>query len=194
MTVSGQDMIRDVREYLHDTGRGTATENFMYDEKEILRRLTEAKRRVTKALLRHPPVPGYPASVTAARFIKTCVATTGTSVPTDFQGLLAGKKSDGTFVPKEIMSVGETMLAGGHDVVFVRGGTFLGTADVALYEAQATEDITPSNVTLTEFCDGVYDAITILASRELLPQEQSDNADRWKYFSQLFMRIAPSFH
>jgi hypothetical protein len=189
-------MVRNCREHLHDTGRGFATDNLYFDDDAILAGLNDAKRRVVKALLLRPgpnPRVPNPAYVTLCRLQKTCDGTTNTPTPDDFWRLEGGLAADSTYIPRVSLAIGEAMVGTGHDGIFVKGGIFFGTATTALYWAYPVEKITMSKAILTEFPDGLYDAIELLAVRDLLAQEQSDNADRWKYYGEVFMESLQTF-
>lgn len=189
-------MLRNAREYLHDTGRGFATDNRYFEDDAILVALNDAKRRVVKALLLRPgPNPRIPnpAYITLCRLLKTCDGTTNTPVPDDFWKLEGGLATDQSYIPRVNLSIGKGLVGTGHDLIFVKGGVFFGTAATALYWAYPTEKITTAKQMLTEFPDGLYDTVELLAVRDLLAQEQSDNADRWKYFGEVFMEALQTF-
>lgn len=190
-------MISRTRELLHDTGRGFATENLFYETEEILLRLNDAKRRLAKSLLMRPFDPvtrtGGPAYVTLCRIVKQCSATDGTEVGDDFWYLLAGLDANNGYIPRVSLGVGLAFRGTGHDAVFVQGGVFYGKAVAALYWAYPIQQIKDSARALTEFPDGFYDTVELLAARDLLAQEQSDNADRWKLFGDLLMESVKGF-
>jgi len=68
----------------------------------------------------------------------------------------------------------------------VSGGVFVGTADSVIYWTAAPEQIKDDPTPLTEFSDGVYHTIQLLAMRELTVNEQADNADRFKFIGETF--------
>jgi len=178
--ITGRDMITGVQEILHDTGRGYATAARFYDPNEIIRRLNEAKGRIATLLLKLPE----PAWCPASRLIVSQVVTDGTTMPSNFFTLLGlTKTTTNAYVPASPMSKGEPLFAQGLDYCFVRGGIYHGPAGVALYEAWASEAIADTQIPLTEFPDGAYFMIVMLAARECLPQEKSDALDRWKLLS-----------
>lgn len=196
MPRTGPECKQRVRELVHDTGRGFATANFMYEDEDIYIRLNDAKRRIAKALIERPASPtgvGGAAIVTLSRIIKICSATNGTTAPDDFWYLIAGIDSDNGYVPRVHLPVGEALKDVGHSLVYVKGGIFQGYAQTALYWAYPTEVISTAQSALTQFPDGFYDAVELLAARDLLPQEPADALDRWKLLSDLFMEAIAAF-
>ena len=179
--MTGQDFYTATRELLHDTGRGYASDNTFYTDDMIRRSATEARSRIAEALITQR----MRARITVNQLLKTCPATPRSPMPDDFWMLECGVKANGYYVPRVDIAIGVGYSGTGHDEVWIQGQQFWGNAVTALYWAKPTVPIVNTADTLTDFSDSFYHAVKTLACRELIVNEQSDNADRWKYFTEL---------
>ena len=187
--MSGRDMIVGVREILHDTGRGLSTDDRMYDTREIVRRLNEAKERIGKTLINAPK----PAHVGVNRLAKLKTATSPDVAATDLMKLFGAIRSDNSFIATAPFSIAEPMVGVGHDYAYAESGSVYGPFSLYGYWQKASEVIADSTVALTEFSDSIYYVIQILAARELLPQEKADAVDRWKLLTQMLTEEMGTF-
>lgn len=186
--MTGATMLTGVQELLHDSGRGFATDDRMFDPDDILVKLNEAKSRVGKMFCVQPQA----AFIAASRLSNQATGADGYT-PANFLEVIGGLRTDNSFIPPTTLGLAPLVSVGNHDFVYAQSGVLHGPFAKVAWWAEAVEEIEKSNVPLTEFSDSVYYMIQILAAREMLPQEKADALDRWKLMTKMVTEEMASF-
>lgn len=199
--MTGAELISGTRLLLRAGAAGRATSNTFYSPDDLIFALQSAREQIVGALLtmrdsifdRDNGKQRWLAQglvrIATNRLLKfTASASSGAAVPADFWRLEVGISISGRFIPPESILLGEGFSSQPVDQIYVAGGLFRGTAAYAYYWASPSDAIADTGTAFTEFSDGFYNAVKILAARNILQKEREDNINRWKFLNDLFLR------
>lgn len=208
----GADLIKSVRVVLRDDDYQTSSDGRFYATEEIRRALIMARAEGLKYIygafeilgvarsfaeynskLVGSSMPPTRARITANKLLlNAALAGSPQAAPQDFWKLECGTTGAGKYIPQEVPFLGDPLTSNSwNSGIYARGGNIYGTLCTFYYWALCTNDMgDATNLTTGTggMPDAFYNAIKYLAVANLIKKEKVETEDRYKFFTNLFMR------
>ena len=175
------------RTMLHDKGLAYQTPTPEWGDELLIANAAKARDVVFAQLLDSGAI------LSVGNLVKQCVATDPSNAPDDFYRVIGGLNATNKWVLDEEIDLSLALAQAGFDTIYSVGGVIHGTADIAWYYARPQDDLTPTGGEFTEFCDGIMDAIMLLAVIETTMGETQDAADRLDDLKGLYLSMMETF-